>query len=130
MEVKCTLTKRKKKVVCSKRAGAISLNPMVEVVVSNRIDSNGTTTKVMLKANNRCMEVEQRVSMYSLVGRGNVAQKARRAVVRKRTSLLRMIMVSHFCLLTLIDYDGMRRMEDLQSEFDTRSEVSGSTSRD
>ncbi len=92
------LTKRKKKEACSKIAGAISLNLMEEGAVSNRIDSNGTTNKVMvLKANNRCMEVEQRVSMYSLVARGSVAQKARKAVVRKRTSLLRMMVVSHIC---------------------------------
>jgi hypothetical protein len=89
---------------------------------------------IMFKANNnnRCL-VGQRVSMFSLVARGSAGQRAKRAAVRKKRTIWWKMMtgVSHYYRITLLDYNGMRRMEDLQSEFeDTRSEVSGSTSRD
>ena len=120
------------------RAGGISNRTRERNQAVLKIDSNGMASQIvsMLKANNLCkVEVEQRVSMYSLAGRASVGQKAKRAAVRKKRTLLKMTGVSTLYYMTMthqsfIDYDGMRRMEDLQSEFDTRSEVSGSTSRD
>ena len=130
------MTKRKRRAPLSKIIGeTIHRTIMVEgEVVEGRIDSsNGTIIRVILRANNRCKEAEQQVLMYSLVAKDNVEQKVRKVAVKKKMSSLRMMEVCIIFPLTgkiYIDYDGMRRMEDLQSEFDTRSEISGSSSRD
>ncbi len=86
------------------------------VAASHRgVDNNRATNKVvsmLLKANKYNRWGEQRVSMYSLAARGNEGQKVRRAAVRKKRTLLKMMGVSELCYLTL-EGDGMRRMEDL-----------------
>ena len=100
---------------------------------SLRVDISRTTKKVvlMLKVNIQKRKWgEQRASMYSLVAKGNAGQKVRRAAVRKKRTFMKMMGVSVLLCINLLKGDGMRRMEDLQSEFDARSEVSGSTSRD
>ena len=70
------------------------------VAASHRADISRTTNKVvsMLKASNhKGRWGEQRVSMYFLVARGNAGQRARRAAVRKKRSLLKMMGVSELC---------------------------------
>ena len=86
-------------------------------ILRHKIDSSGTTSQIILKANNRCKEGEQLALMYFLDARGNMEPKVKRVVVRRKMRSLRMMEVCViFCLKSIISIDyneGMRGMEDL-----------------
>ncbi len=72
-------------------------------ILRHKIDSSGTTSQIILKANNRCKEVaEQRVLMYSLVARGSAEQRVRKAAVKKKRKRNSMKMTVGFRIVICI----------------------------